>query len=248
MVGYTHNSKTLCMIWDPEFHKVKAQSEVVFDKEGNAPMSCQHGSKEIDKFGLPEDEKYVYETDIGGEPLRGQDSQTMQTGKRSTSHMHEAPDEEVENITHSQHLRRENQTAQRLAADAENIARSRRLRREDQTAQRSAAAIKNPSQLPPASPAPPIASRVTTRQGETSAEALTASIEDPFTYAEAMESPQKDHWKEPWREEAHWSCSITPSPLSTPGKHGNCKLSQLALSRFVRLITTLLGPHGMKHA
>jgi len=38
MVGYTHDPKTLWRIWDPEFHKVKAQSEVLFDKERNPPM------------------------------------------------------------------------------------------------------------------------------------------------------------------------------------------------------------------
>jgi len=139
MVGYTHDSKTLWRIWDPEFQKVKAQSEVVFDEERNAHMSCQHGSNEIDIFGLPEDEEYVDEIDTGDEPLRGQDtgdkplrgqdSQPTQIGKRSRSHMHEAPDEEAENIAHSRRLRREDQTAQRSAADAENIAHSRRLRR-----------------------------------------------------------------------------------------------------------------------
>jgi len=36
------------------------------------------------------------------------------------------------------------------------------------------------------------------------AEALTASAatEDPFTYAEAMESPQRDHWKRAMKEES----------------------------------------------
>jgi hypothetical protein len=29
-----------------------------------------------------------------------------------------------------------------------------------------------------------------------------ASIEDPFTYAEAMESPQRDHWKRAMEEES----------------------------------------------
>jgi hypothetical protein len=131
----------LWRIWDPEFQKVKAQSEVVFDEERNAHMSCQPGSNEIDMFGLPEDEEYVDEKDTGDEPLR--DSQPMQIGKRSTSHMHEAPDEEAEYIAHSRRLRREDQTAQRSAADAENIAHSRHLRREDQTAQRSAADAEN---------------------------------------------------------------------------------------------------------
>jgi len=59
--------------------------------------------------------------------------------------MHEAPDKEAENITHSWHLHREDQTAQHSAADAENIAHSWRLRREDQTARRSVAATKKSS-------------------------------------------------------------------------------------------------------
>ena len=165
-------------------------------------MSCQHGSNQVNIFGLPEDEKYVDETDTRGEPLRGQDSQPTQIGKRSISHMHECPDEEAQNISHSRHLHREDQTAQGSATDAENMTQSRRLRREDQTARRSAAAIKKSSQLPPASPAPPIASRVTRSQGKASAEALTASIEDPFTYVEALESPQKDHSKRAMEEES----------------------------------------------
>jgi len=124
MIGNTHDSKALWRIWDPEFQKVKAKSEVVFDEERNAHMSCQHGSNEIDMFGLSEDEEYVDKTDTGG-----QDSQPMQIGKRSKSHMHEAPDEEAENA-HSRRLCREDQTAQLKAADAD-IAHTRRLRRED---------------------------------------------------------------------------------------------------------------------
>ena len=108
-------------------------------------MSCQHGSNEIDMFELPEVEEYVEEADTGDEPLR--DSQPTQIGKRSTSHMHDAPDEEAENA-HSRRLRREDRTAQHSAANAENLAHSRRLRREDQTARRLAAAIKKPTQVP----------------------------------------------------------------------------------------------------
>jgi hypothetical protein len=175
---------------------VKAQSEVVFDEERNAHMSCLNESNEIDTdmFGLPEDKEYIDETDTGDEPRRRQDSQPTQLGKRFSSHMHEAPNKEAENA-HSRRLRREDQTAQRSAANAENIAHSRPLRREDQTARRSAAAIKKSSQVPRAAPAPvaapapPIGSRVTRSQGKVSAEALTASATDPFTYAEAMESP-----------------------------------------------------------
>jgi len=205
MVGYTHDSKMLWRIWDPEFQKVKAQSGVVFDEVRNVHMLCQHGSNEIDIFGLPEDEEYVDETDTGGEPLCGQDSQPMQTGKRSTSHMHEAADQEAENA-HSQRLCRQNQTAQHSAANAENIAHSRRLCREDQTARRSAVAIKKSNQVlraaPVPAPAPSIGNRVPRSQGKVSAEALTASTTDPFTYAEAMESPQRDHRKRAMEEES----------------------------------------------
>jgi len=214
MVGYTHDWKTLWRLWDPEFQRVKAQSEVVFDEERNAHMSSQHESNEIDLFELPENEEYVEETDTGDEPLRHRQptqigSQPMQIGKRSKSHMRKAPDEEAENA-HSRRLCREDQTAQRLPANAENIAHSQRLRREDQTAWRSAAAIKKSSQVTPAAPAPapapatPIGTRVTRSQGRNSTKALTASAAtgDPYTYAEAMESPQRDHWKRAMEEES----------------------------------------------
>jgi len=70
-VGDTHNSMTLWRIWDPEFQKVKTQSEVVFDAERNAHMSCKHESNEIDNnmFGLPRDKEYIEEKDSRDEPL-----------------------------------------------------------------------------------------------------------------------------------------------------------------------------------
>jgi hypothetical protein len=139
IIDYTHDSKSLWRIWDPEFQRVNTESEVVLDEERNAHMLCQHGSNEIDMFGILEDEEYVEETDTGDEPLR--DYQPTQIGKRSKSYMHEARDEEAENA-HSRRLHREDQTAQCSAPNAEYIAHSRRLPREDQTAQRSAAAIK----------------------------------------------------------------------------------------------------------
>ena len=121
--------------------------------------------------------------------------------------MHEAPDEEAENAS-SRRLHCEDQTAQRSAADAENIAHSRRLHREDQTARHSAAAIKKSSQVPQAAPvpnsasAPPIGNHVTKSQGKASAEELTASATDAFTYTEAMESPQRKRWKRAMEEES----------------------------------------------
>jgi hypothetical protein len=112
---------------------------------------------------------------------------------------------EAECIAHSRHLHREVQTAQRSAAEAENT-HSRRLRREDQTVQRSAAVTKKSSQVPPASSAPPIASRVTSTrsQGNARTEALMGSTAtgDPFTYTEAMESLQRSHCKRAMVEES----------------------------------------------
>jgi hypothetical protein len=63
IVGYTQNSKTLWRIWDPEFQKVKSQSEVIFDEERNAHRSCLHESNEIETnmFGLSEDKEYMEE-------------------------------------------------------------------------------------------------------------------------------------------------------------------------------------------
>jgi len=89
-------------------------------------MSCLHESNEIDTdmLEVPEDKEYIEETDTGDEPLRRQDSQPTQFGKRFPSPMDEAPDEEAENA-HSRHLRQDDQTAQRSAANAENIAHSR---------------------------------------------------------------------------------------------------------------------------
>jgi hypothetical protein len=81
------------------------------------------------------------------------------------------------------------------------------LCQDDHTTRRLAEAIKKSSQVPAAAPdpdqapapapAPLIGSRVTTSQGQSSAEALTVSTaaEDPYTYPEAMEIPQHNPWK-----------------------------------------------------
>jgi len=189
MVGYTHDSKMLRRIWDPEFHRVRAQSEVIFDEERNAQMSCQHESNEIDMVGLLEVEEYVEETDTRDEPLQGQDSQPMQIAKRPTSHLQEAPDGEAKNAP-SRCLRQDDQTAQRLAAVAENT-HSQGLHWEDQTARRMAAPIQKSCQVLPAAPGPAIVSHVARSQGKASVEAFRASEAsgDSFTYTDDMESP-----------------------------------------------------------
>jgi hypothetical protein len=60
MVGYTQNSTTIRRMWAPEFKAVKAQSEVIFDEDRNAHVSCLQGN-ENDIFELPQETKYVEE-------------------------------------------------------------------------------------------------------------------------------------------------------------------------------------------
>jgi hypothetical protein len=156
-------------------------------------------------IGLSEKEVYIEDTECAAEPLQRQGSQPTQSGSRSTSPMHEAPAEEVENA-HCRRLRLENESALHPAADAENITPSQCLCRKDETAWRMAATIKQSSQVLPASaaptPAPPSGSPVTRCHGKTSTEVLTASQADPFTYTEAMERPQRDHWKSAMEDES----------------------------------------------
>jgi hypothetical protein len=71
MVGYTHNSTTVWRIWDPEFKAVKAQSEVIFDEDRNAHVSCLQGN-ENDIFELPQETEYIEEIDNGDGLLRVQ--------------------------------------------------------------------------------------------------------------------------------------------------------------------------------
>jgi hypothetical protein len=72
MVGYTHDSTTLCRIWDPNFQVVRAQSEVIFDEERNAYVSCTTDG--IDIFGLPENAEYIEELHTGDGLLRTQNT------------------------------------------------------------------------------------------------------------------------------------------------------------------------------
>jgi len=115
-------------IWDPEFQYVKAKSDVILDEGRNAHMSHLHECNEIDTniVRRPENNEFIEQIHSVDEPFWSQDSQYMQFGKRSTAHMHQAPDEEADNV-HSWCLSQDDQTAQCSAADAENITHSRPL-------------------------------------------------------------------------------------------------------------------------
>ena len=58
MVGYVHDSTTIWKVWDPEFNVVRTQSDVIFDEERNAHISCLE-PEEADPLGLPQEEAHV---------------------------------------------------------------------------------------------------------------------------------------------------------------------------------------------
>ena len=78
MVSYVHDSTSLWRIWDPKHNTVKAQSDVTFQEERNAYISCPQSltpkpgvqddepeeTTEIDIFGLPQEETHIEEIDI----------------------------------------------------------------------------------------------------------------------------------------------------------------------------------------
>jgi hypothetical protein len=75
IVGYIHDSTTTWSIWDPDFKTTRTQSDVIFNKERNAYISCpqsvkaKHGLKETTKiniFDLPQVETNIEKLDSGG--------------------------------------------------------------------------------------------------------------------------------------------------------------------------------------
>jgi len=78
MVGYVHDSTTLWRIWDPEHNTVKAQSDVIFDEDRNAYISCLQSLKnssktdqlekitEIDLFDLLQEEIHIEDIVLSG--------------------------------------------------------------------------------------------------------------------------------------------------------------------------------------
>ena len=63
MVGYDHNFTMRWRVWDPEFKKARCQSEVIFDEDRNAHISCPQEHVESDIFLLPQEEVHIDEID-----------------------------------------------------------------------------------------------------------------------------------------------------------------------------------------
>ena len=107
MVGYVHDSTTLWRIWDPEHNTVKAQSDVIFDEERNAYLSCPQSLKqkqgvhddepkettEIDIFGLPQEETHIEDIDASGTDESMAHGRTQDTSGTGESMSHGRTDE-----------------------------------------------------------------------------------------------------------------------------------------------------------
>ncbi|KAF8535468.1 hypothetical protein BDD12DRAFT_892768 [Trichophaea hybrida] len=151
----------------PYMMAVKAQSEVIFDEDRNAHISCLQGN-ENDIFELPQETKYVEELEDNtsgtgeghGSGAHGQNDEaggdaflhgriadnTSGTGEGHGSGAHGCTDD-ISDALQRRWLPANSgsrtNTSRAPDEEAENIAHSRRLRSEDQTTQRSAAEAEN---------------------------------------------------------------------------------------------------------
>jgi len=227
MVGYVHDSTTLWRIWDPAFQVVRLQSDVIFDDERNAHASCLQGDQ-TDIFELPEETEYIKEIDSGDGFLQAQDYEmggdgllhdhagTSQTGEGHGSGDHDCTDDDTDhNLPDADNRRSLPARSGAISRppdeeDAPPVSRvtvihDRHLRRENDKARRMADMTKQSCQRQP-----PRTNRVTRSQVKISTNALiimakalasTSINSDPFTYAEAMDSAQRDDWKRAMEEE-----------------------------------------------
>jgi len=226
MVGYMHNSTTRWRIWDPAFRVVRLQSDVIFDEEWNAHASCLQGDQ-TDIFELPEETDYIEEIDSGDGFLQAQDYETggdgllhdhAGTSRTGEGHGHDhrdCTDDDTDHYLPDADNRRSLPARPGVRSrppdeeDAplvsrETIVHNRHLHRENDKACQTAAMTTQCCQ-----PQPPRTNRVTRSQVKISANALiimakalrsTSINSDPFTYVEAMNSPQRDDWKRAMEE------------------------------------------------
>jgi len=220
--GYVHNSTTLWRIWDPAFQIVRSQSNVIFVEERNTHASCLPGDH-TDIFELPEETEYIEEIDSGDGLLQAQDNETggdglvhdhagnSPTGEGHGSGDHECTDDDAD------HNLPDTDNRQSLPASTgvksrppyeedappvsrETVIHNRHHRREHDNALQMAAMTKQSCQ--------PRSNRITRGLVKISANALiimakahASTTSDPFTYAEAMDSPQHWHWKHAMEDE-----------------------------------------------
>jgi len=167
-------------------------------------------------FQLPQEAEYVEEIETGGDGLLHDDAGTTRTGEGHGSGDHDCTDDDADHNLPDADNRRSLSASTGVRSrppdeeDAPQVPRetvvpNRHLRREYDKAHRPAAMTKDSFQ-----PQPPHTNRVTRSQVKSSANALiimakalasTSINSNPFTYTEAMDSPQHEHWKRAMEEE-----------------------------------------------
>jgi hypothetical protein len=171
-----------------------------------------------DIFELPEETEYIEEIDSGDGLLQAQDNQTRgdgllhdhagnsRTGEGHGNGDHDCTDDDTDHnlpdADNRQSLPASTDVRSRPPdqedappVSRETVVHNRLLRRENDKARRTAAMTKQSWQ-------PPRTNRITRGQVKISAnaliimaKALASMTSDPFIYAEAMDSPQHEHWK-----------------------------------------------------
>jgi len=226
LVGHVHDSTTLRRICDPPFRVIKSQSSVIFDEERTAHTSCLQGDQ-TDIFELPEETEYIEEIDSGDGFLQAQNYETgvdgllhdhpgtSQTGEGHGSDDHDCTDEDTDhNLPGTDNLRslpastgvrsHPPDEEDEPPVSRETVDHNLHLRRKTNKARRTAAMTKQSCQPPPRT------NRFTRCQVMISTKALiilakalasTSINSDPFTYAEATDSPQRNHLKGAMEEE-----------------------------------------------
>jgi len=214
MVGYVHDSTTHWMIWDRAFRAVRSQSDVIIDEQSNAHTCLHRDQREI--FEVPEEMEYVEEFETGGDGLLHDHAGTSRTGEGHKSGNHDCTENDTDPIlpdadngqrapasTGVRSCPPDEEDAQPVSR--ETVVHNRHLRRQHDKPRRTAAMTKQ-SCLPQ----PPLMNHVTRSQVKISTNALivmakaltsTSINSDPFTYAETIDSPQRDHWKRAMDEE-----------------------------------------------
>jgi len=214
MVGYVHNWTTLWRIWDPAFREVWSQSDVIFDKERNTHSSCLHGD-ETDIFEVPEETEYFEEIETGGDGLLHYHAGTSRTGAGHWSGDYDCTDNDTDhNMSNADNHRslpastgvRSGPPDEEDASPVskETIDYNRHLHHKKHRAHRMVAMTMQSCQPSPRT------NRITRSQVNLSANeviilpmahALTLINSDPFTYAEAIDSPQWNQWERGMEEE-----------------------------------------------
>jgi hypothetical protein len=217
MVGYVHNSTTLLRIWIGAIQIVKSQSNVIFDEERNTHASGLPGAH-IDNFELPEETENIQAIDSGGGDLQAPDNETdgdgllqdhtanSRTGDGHGSGDYDWTDNDTDynlpdadnrqSLPASRGVRsRRPDEEDATPVSRESVVHNRHLHCETDEARRTVTMTKHSCQ-------PPHANRLTRNQVEIPANLLIIIANDlastcinsnPFTYMEAMNSPQHEH-------------------------------------------------------